>query len=258
MNLVPASDDFFFSEGSADFSGTLGRSGKSITINGSLKVQNLDMTVGWTSEDGTRHQEKSYSIPYCSLALQGDLLGRRINFSSLDLRADNFHLLGSFILDFDTITNPFMDLRLSSDEMELATLKMLLPDPLINDWTTREIFTRLENGTARITDFILAGTFDELGKLNEPEHSHCLSWAGILHNVNTFYNDHKPLARVHRAHLSMDGDLLEIRDLSGESGNSTLTRGNVAISRLYDPTSIVTTDVQGSFSLAWLTKLVTR
>lgn len=256
MNMFPASHDFFFSAGTADFSGKLGRSGKSITINGGVKVHDLDMTVGWTSEDGTLHQEKSYLIPYSSLALQGSLQGRRINFPYLDLQADNFHLLSSFVLDFDNITNPFMDLRLSSDEMDLATLKMLLPDPLINDWTTRTIFPRLKNGTARITDFVLAGTFDEIGRLNEPEYSHSLSWAGILHNVDTFYNDHKPLARVHSAHLSMDGDLLEIKELSGESGKSTLTMGNLAISRLYDPTSIVTTDVQGSFSLAWLSKLV--
>ena len=64
MNMVPASQDFFFSAGTADFSGKLGRSGKSITVNGSLKVTDLDMTVGWTSEDGTLHQEKSYLIPY--------------------------------------------------------------------------------------------------------------------------------------------------------------------------------------------------
>jgi hypothetical protein len=256
MNMVPASHDFFFSAGTADFSGTLGRSGKSITVNGSVKVTDLDMTVGWTSEDGTLHQEKSYRIPYCSLALQGSLQGRRINFPSLDLQADNFHLLSSFILDFENITNPFMELRLSSDEMELATLKMLLPDPLINDWTTRTIFPRLENGTALITDFVLAGTFDEIGRLDEPEYSHSLSWAGILQNVDTFYNDHKPLARVHSAHLSMNGDLLKIRELSGESGNSTLTRGNLTISNLYDSTSFLTTDVQGSFSLAWLTKLI--
>lgn len=256
MNLLPASDYFFFSKGSANFSGKLGRSGKGITLNGNLKVTDLDMTVAWTSEDGTRRQEKPYRIPHCSLDLQGGLQGRKINFPSLDLQADNFHLLGSFILDFDTITNPFMDLRLSSDEMELATLKMLLPDPLINDWTTKTIFPRLENGTARITGFVLAGTIDEIGKLSEPENSHSLSWAGILHNVDTFYNDHKPLARVHTAHLSMDGDLFEIRELSGKSGKSTLTRGNLSISNLYDPTSTVTTDVQGSFSLAWLSKLV--
>ena len=256
LNIVPASEDFFFSKGTADFSGTLGRGGKGITVNGILKITDLGMTVGWTPGDGTRKKEKSYRIPYCSLDLQGDLLGRRINFPHLDLRADNFHLPGSLILDFDTITDPFMELRLSSNEMELATLKTLLPDPLINDWTTRTIFPRLENGTARITDFVLAGTLDEIGKLGEPEHSHCLSWAGILHNVDTFYNDHKPLARVHSAHLSMDGDLLKITELRGESGKSTLTGGNLAISGLYNPISILTTDVQGSFSLAWLTKLV--
>ena len=256
MNMIPASDYFFFSKGSADFSGKLGRSGKDITLNGNLKVTDLDMTVAWMSEDGTRHQEKPYRIPYCSLDLQGGLQGRKINFPSLDLQADNFHLSGSFIFDCDTITNPFMDLRLSSDEMELATLKMLLPDPLINDWTTKTIFPRLENGTARITNLILAGTMDEIGRLSEPENSHSLSWAGILHNVDTFYNDHKPLARVHTAHLSMDGDLFEIRELSGESGKSRLTRGNLTISNLYDPTSTITTDVQGSFSLAWLSNLV--
>ncbi|MEA2115419.1 MAG: AsmA-like C-terminal domain-containing protein [Thermodesulfobacteriota bacterium] len=256
LHMVPASDYFFFSKGSADFSGKLSRSGKDITLKGNLKVTDLDMTVAWNSEDGTRRQEKPYRIPHCSLELHGGLQGRKINFPSLDLRADNFHLLGSFILNFDTITNPFMDLRLSSDEMELATLKMLLPDPLINDWTTRTIFPRIENGTARITDFVLAGTMDEIGRLSEPENSHSLSWAGILHNVDTFYNDHKPLARVHTAHLSMNGDLFEIRELSGESGKSTLTGGNLSISNLYDSTSTVTTDIQGSFSLAWLSKLV--
>ena len=256
LNLVPASQDFFFSGGTADFTGKLNGSRQGIGLNGSITVNNLDMTVGWTSEDEIIHQEKVYRINQCSLALQGGLHGRKINFSTLDLRAEDFHLQGSFALDFNTLNDPFMNLRLRSDEMTLATLKMLLPDPLINDWTTQTIFPRLENGTARITDFVLAGTMSEIGRLDEPEHAHCLSWSGILRDVDTFYNDHKPLARVHNARLSMDGDVLEIKELSGESGKSTLTRGNLSISGLYDETSILTTDIQASFSLAWLTRII--
>lgn len=256
LNIISPSPDFFFSGGTADFSGVLGSSGSSISLQGNVHINNLAMTVGWTSEDKTRHQEKKYQLPHCSLDLQGSLQKRTVGFPLLTLQADTFKLQSSFILDYTDFTNPYVKLRLNSDEMELATLKKLLPDPLINDWTTHTIFPRLENGTARITDFVLAGTFTEIGNMNEPEHAHCLSWAGVLNNVDTFYNDHKPLARVHSAQLSMDGDVLKIEELSGESGESTVTRGNLSISGLYDSTLTLSTDVQGSFSLSWLNILV--
>ena len=253
--MVPSFRNFYFSGGTADFTGKLSGNRQDINLDGNISVNNLDMTVGWTSEDKTIHQEKPYRIAQCALAIQGGLQGRKIDFPTLDLQSEDFHLQGSFLFDFDNIKNPFMDLRLRSDEMAVAALKMLLPDPLINNWTTRTIFPRIENGTARITDFILAGTTGMIGRLDEPENAHCLSWSGILQDVDTFYNDHKPLARVHSAKLSMDGDLLKLREVSGESGKSIQTKGNLSISGLYNPTSILTTDINGSFSLPWLTKL---
>ena len=255
LNLIPSSPDFFFSKGTGGFTGKLAGNGREINLDGSIRFNNLDMTVGWTSDDYLSHQEKPYRIARCTLVIQGGLQGQKIDFPTLDLQSEDFHLQGSLLLDFANITNPFMDLRLRSGEMAVATLKMLLPDPLINEWTTRTIFPRLKNGTARMTNFILAGTTGEIGRLGEPENAHCLSWSGILHDVDTFYNDHKPLARIHSANLSMDGDLLKLREVSGESGNSTLTSGNLSINKLYEPTPILTTDVKGSFSLAWLTKL---
>ena len=256
LRLVPDSRDFFFSGGTADFTGKLGSKGKGLHLDGTFQIKDLDMTVGWTSDDATIHQEKKYRIARSSLIIQADLQGQKFIFPSFDLRSDTFHLLGSFLLDLDNISNPFMDLRLRTGEMALSTLKMLLPDPLINDWTTRTIFPRLENGTGEITRLVLAGTMEEMGRLDEPEYAHCLSWSGILHNVDTFYNDHKFLARVHRSLLSMDGDVLTIKEVTGKSGASILNHGNTTITNLYDPVSILTTDIQGSFSLAWLTTLI--
>ena len=256
LELIPASRDFFFSGGTADFSGRLSSNGDDIHIDGTTRINDLDMTVGWTSEDKTVHQEKKYRIALSSLQLQGDLQGQKITFSTLDLSSDTFHLLGRLTFDLNNRDNPAIDLRLKTDEMALATIKMLIPDPLINDWTTQTIFPQLENGTAQITNFVLAGTLDEIKRLDETEHAQCLSWSGIFRNVDTFYNDHKFLGRVHSALLGMDGDVLTIKELKGESGTSVLTLGNASISRLYDPVPILTTEVQGSFSLAWLTTLI--
>ncbi|RUM37716.1 MAG: hypothetical protein DSY70_09360 [Desulfobulbus sp.] len=255
FDLIPKARDFFFSGGTADFSGTLASQRTGVSLKGKFDVRDMLMTVGWTSQDKTRHQEKKYDVKKCSLAFLADLNGRKINFSALDLQSDDFHIQGSLILDFTSIINPFMDLRFVTDEMEVTTLKQLLPDPLINDWTTRTIFPRLENGTAQITNFTLAGTIDEISGLSEPENNHCLAWSGILKNVDSFYNNHKPLGRVHTAELAMDGDLLTINNVSGKSGKSLLTRANVSISSLYSDISQLTTEIEGSFDIAWLTKI---
>jgi len=256
LTLVPSLPDFFFSGGTAGFTGKLSGSRQDINLDGNILIDNLDMTVGWTSEDGPIRRLKPYRLTHCALAIQGGLQGRKIDFPTLDLQSENFHLQGALLLDFTNITNPFMDLRLKSDEMAVATLKMLLPDPLINLWTTQTIFPRFENGTARISNFILAGTTGEIARLSEPENNHCLSWSGSLHDVDAFYNDHKPLARVHSVNLSMHGDLLKITDISGTSGESTLTRGDISITKLYEPSLTVMTDAKGVFSLAWLSRLL--
>ena len=255
FDIIPKTRDFFFSKGTADFTGTLSGQRKTVTLDGHINVHNMQMTVGWTSKDLTEHQEKLYDIPSCNLDIRGNLKNRKIDLSFLDLQSDSFHIPGSLVLDFKSLSNLFMDLRFSTDEMDVATLKRLIPDPLINDWTTRTIFPRLENGTAKITSFILAGTVDEIGHLTKPENNHCISWAGVLKNVDTFYNDHKPLGRVHRAELAMQNDLLTIKNVSGKSGSSLLAMGNVFISNLYSPSSFLTADIEGSFSLPWLTKI---
>ena len=255
LTMIPAWQDFFFSGGTADFSGKLMGNRQEIKVDATVEIDKLDMTVGWTSEDKRVHQEKPYRLERCTLAVSGYLQGKKIDFPTLSLQSDDFRLLGSFIVDFADPANPFIDLRLRSDEMKLATLKMLLPDPLINDWTTQTIFPRLENGTARMIDFILAGTLNEIARLNKRENAHCLSWSGILRDVDTFYNDHRPLARIDSANLSMNGDFLQLSEVRGKSGKSTLSGGNLSIRGLYDQTPILTTEVKGSFSLSWLTEL---
>jgi hypothetical protein len=256
LNLVPSSPDFFFSGGMAAFSGKLTGGGRQgINVDGNIRIDDFDMTVGWTSKDKTIHQQKAYQYEKGTLTVQGRLQERKINFPFLSLASENFRLQGSFLLDFADIINPYMDLRLKTDEMELATLKELLPDPLINDWTTKNIFPRLENGTATMTDFMLAGTIAEIGGMGNTKNAHCLSWSGILQDVDTFYNDHKPLVKVSRANLSMDGDQFKITNLRGKSKKSTLDTGNLTIAKLYEPTPVLTTDIKGSFALSWLTKL---
>ncbi len=251
LTAIPATRDFYFSGGVADFTGILAGSRKGMDIDADIVVNNLDMSVGWTSADNTRHQEKKYLIERSTFEVKGGLVARKTNFPTLTLKSDDFLLQGSLVLDFTDGSNPFMDLRLQSSEMKLATLKMLLPDPLINDWTTRTIFPRLENGTARMTDFAITGTIEDIKKPG----SDFLSWSGVLSNVDTFYNDHLPLARVQSTRLSMSGDKLEIAELSAEAGRSILSRGNLTISGLYDQSALLTTDGEGSFSLSWLTEL---
>lgn len=255
FDIIPKTRDFFFSKGTADFTGTLSGQRQTVNLDGRMSVHNMQMNVGWTSEDLREHQEKLYDIPGCSLDVRGNLKKRKIDFSFFDLQSDSFHIPGSLVLDFSSLTNPFLDLRFSADEMEVTTLKRLIPDPLINDWTTGIIFPRLENGTAEITRFILTGTVDEIGHLTEQENNHCMSWAGILKNVDTFYNDHIPLGRVHRAELAMRDDLLTINNISGKSGSSLLAMGNVLISKIYSPSSFLRADIEGSFSLPWLTTI---
>jgi hypothetical protein len=255
LTMIPSWQDFFFSGGTVDLTGTLTGSDQTISLNGRAAINDFAMTVGWTSKDRLRHQEKPYQIDRGLLTFESSLQGRRITMPVLDLQARDFSLRGSFLLDLAARDNPFMDLRLQSSTMEVATLKMLLPDPLINDWTTSTIFPRLKNGTARMTAFRLAGTFEQIQNLNSPANGHCLSWAGILHDVDTLYNDRKPLGRVASALLAMDGDRLEIREIHGKSGKSVMEQGSLVISGMYDHALEVTAEVQGSFSLAWLNRL---
>ncbi len=255
LPLIPSFQDFFFSDGLVDLNGTLTGSNQTIAFDGKATMDDFAMTVGWTSEDRLRHQEKPYQVDRGVLTFKGGLQGRRFTFQELDLQTADFALQGSFVFDLASPDNPFMDLRLQSNTMQVATIKMLLPDPLINDWTTSTIFPRLENGTARMTDFRLVGTIEQIRHLNSPANGHCLSWAGIIHNVDALYNDREPLGRVDSVLLSMDGDLLEIREIQGSSGKSVMEQGNLSISNLYDHALQITTDVQGSFSLAWLTRL---
>jgi hypothetical protein len=255
LELLPGSRDFFFSGGVVDFSGKLHGEGDEISLAGKCVINYLDMTVGWTSEDGTNHQEKPYQLQHLVLDLQGGLNKRTFNFPTLDLQSDDFRLSGSFLFDFTRLSNPSMELRLQSDEMELATLKMLLPDPLINDWTTQTIFPRLENGTAVINSLVLAGPLRELALLDDPRYAHGLSWSGVLRNVDTFYNDHKKLARVERTRLSMDGDVLKVENMQAKAGKSVLRRGDLTLSGLYDPAMKLTVDIDGSFEADWLLSL---
>ncbi len=255
LTLIPQNKDFFFSNGNVDVQAILKNGKKGMEIGGNIDVAELAMTVGWTSEDNTVHQEKPYAVEQCAIDFTGTLLGRKIDFTEIDLQAEKFHVLGSLLLDFSSFNNPLMDLRFITKEMDVKTLKELIPDPLISDWTTQTIFPRLENGKARITNFILAGSMDEIGSLNEPENAHCLAWSGILTNVDTFYNDHKSLGKVYTAHLAMDGDLLTIKNISGKSGKNLLTLANVSIANLYSEVSLLTADIDGSFELPWLKKI---
>lgn len=256
LRLIPGIPEFYFSGGTANFSGRLFGSGKDINIAGKADIADLDMTVSWKPENQNGQQEKPYLIAHSVLKFNGSLQNRRISLPNLDLQGDDFGLQGSFLLDFKSLTNPLMDLRLTSDEMEVATLKKLLPDPLINDWTTSTIFPRIQHGTARITGFKLAGTVDEISNMDQPGNYHCLSWSGILKNVDTFYNDQIPLARVHTAEISMDGDLLTIHKMEAESEDSTLRRADVFIDKLYEQKLQVRGAAEGNFSLAWLTKIL--
>jgi hypothetical protein len=255
LNLLPKSVDFFFSGGIADLTGKVQGQKNKILLSGKGSVSDLDMSVGWTSEDGTIHQEKSYEIKNIALKFQGDLVQRAVKFSTVELLADDFHILGSIGYDMTNLNDPFLDVRIRTKEMQLTTLKMLLPDPLINDWTTRTIFPRLENGTARIDNLVLSGRLSEISSLDTPEHAGSLSWSGMLYNVDTFYNDHQPLAKVHTTRLGMDGDVLKIEEMEADSGKSILNRGDVILAGLYNPSFNLYVDIDGSFSSSWLMKL---
>ncbi len=255
LALLPGSRDFFFSNGLVDVSAKLHGERDEITVDAGLSIDNLDMSVGWTSDDGTIHLEKPYRIQRLDVDLQGGLKGKKLDFSSLALKSHDFRLTGSLLFDFASVQDPFMDLRLQSGEMELATLKMLLPDPLINDWTTQTIFPRLENGTAYMDSLVLRGSLSELARLDEPQYVHGLAWSGTLRNVDTFYNDHRKLARVESVNLSMDGDELKIEQLKARAGTSELDRGDIIISDLYDPSLQLKADIDGNFDASWLIRM---
>ena len=252
VNLIPSVDNFFFTDGITDFTGKIQGRNQKIDILGRMNIKDLDMRVAWTSGDKTIHLEKPYFLKKTAVSFKGSLNKREINMSSLALQNDNFNLKGSLLLNFENVNDPFFDLRVQSDTMQLSTLKKLLPDPLINDWTTHNIFPRLKKGTAIMNSLVLTGTFNEISHLDEPQFSHCLSWSGTLHDVDTYYNNHKYLGRVVSTQLAMEGDILKIRNMVAKSGHSYLKKGNMTLAGLYNPMMHLSTDINGSFISSWL------
>ena len=257
LPLIHPSSSFYFSQGTAQLNSTISGSEEEIAIDGTITFLDPGMMVAPGTEDSDSRQEKHYQLKRATLGFQGELRQGRVNLSQLNLQGDGFQLQGSFLFDRSSGVSPFMDLHLKSGIMETATLKMLLPDPYINDWTTQTIFPMLQNGTAEVIDFRLAGSLQEIGNL--VRYSHCLSWDGVLRNIDTSYTTQdtvKELGRVHTAALSMRGNVLDIKDISGKRAGSTLSNGRVKISGVYTSPAELTTDIQGSFAMDWLRQLI--
>lgn len=207
------------------------RSG-SIFINGRLFLDNLCFLVD--KAKGV----KEYSLPEATVDFKANYIKNIFNISSFNIEANNYTLHASAMFDLHNMLDPYLDLKVRSPFMPLASFKEVFPTPLVSHWLEETLYPCFKKGEVRCDLFALQGSFSRLAHLNKHENSKCLLLELSLKNFKIITDKAAlPYTGV-SGHLVIKDGSLSVSGAKGIFGASVVNAGSMKIDNIYSKNAL--------------------
>ena len=158
----------------------------------------------------------------------------------------NLRLSGRFDL---RPVSPYLDLEISSDLMNVKTLKRLIPDPYLSLWLTSELFPIFSKGQGKVDKLAIKGSWEQLKNMGQSENRSCFELDLSLVNLDIVLSKPKAIFTGSSARLTIVDGKLRVFDIKGATKKTTVRQGWYQIDDLYGEELISRFAINGTATL---------
>jgi hypothetical protein len=215
----------------------------SIFINARLLLNDLYFLIN--KAEGV----KEHSLPETTVDFKADYFKNILNISSFNIKTDDYTLHANAMFDLHDKSDPYLDLKVRSPFMPLASFKKGLPALLVSRSLEETLYPYFRKGDVRFDLFALQGSFSRLAHLNKPENSECLLLEISLKDLEIIANKAAlPYTGV-SGRLVIKNGSLGVSGVKGIFGTSVIDSGSMKIDNLYSKKAVFTYYVKGRSNL---------
>ena len=244
LEWIPFPDDIVVNGGMAlahlEFEGNL---------NGRIQNQGSFVLKNTVFDLVNSKRSKKYDLPEIVVAYRASYSGGIIEISSFGFETPEFILDVESSIDIRNISNPRLDLKVTSPLLPTDIFKQIIPTPLLPVWLEDRLLKGIKEGHVKVEHFTLNGTIEDIENLDIPKSKGVLSTRVLWEDLDVFMaGGSLPVNNV-KGKLVVENGRLLVSDVMGTFGLSKIKEASLEIKDLYADVNSYLISINGEFLL---------